>query len=213
MSIEPTSIQAVLFDYGLVLSGPPDPAAWERLKVALDASEEHFHAAYWRWRHDYDRGTLNGEAYWTKVATDVNRPLDATTLSALIEADTDLWTQPNPDMIQWAQSLQRRGFKTGILSNIGDAMEAGILARLPWLANFAHHTFSHRLLLAKPELEIYRRAAAGLGLAPQQILFIDDREENIAAAREAGMMAILYSDHATFLRSLNAVGLSGLLES
>jgi putative hydrolase of the HAD superfamily len=209
---EPTTpIRAVLFDYGLVLSGPPDPAAWERLKSILNTSEAPFHQAYWSRRHDYDRGVLSAEAYWQTVAADLGRPLDTAQIAALNAADVDLWTQPNAEMIAWAADLQRRGIATGILSNIGDAMEAGVVSRLPWLSGFAHHTFSHRLRLAKPELAIYRLAAEGLGYPPAQILFIDDREENIAGARQAGMEAIQYTSHEAFLRSMHTAGLSHLL--
>jgi putative hydrolase of the HAD superfamily len=204
-------VTAVLFDYGLVLSGPPDPAAWERMKSLVHADEAGFHAAYWRHRNDYDRGALTAEAYWRNVAEDVRKTFDGALLEQLVEADTALWTQPNQPMIDWAAALQRAGVKTGILSNIGDAMETGVLSRCAWLSEFAHHTFSHRLGIAKPEAEIYRHAAEGLGVAPADILFIDDREENIAAARAAGMQAVQYTDHATFLRAMHDEGFGDLL--
>jgi putative hydrolase of the HAD superfamily len=205
------NVQAVLFDYGLVLSGPPDPAAWERLKHVLNANEASFYDAYWKHRHDYDRGSQTAEAYWHQVAADVNHPLNELQSHALIDADTDLWTQPNQPMIDWAATLQRSGLKTGILSNIGDAMETGVLARCPWLANFTHLTFSHCLKMAKPELAIYRYAAEGLNTAPGAILFIDDREDNIAAARIAGMQAVQYTTHEAFLRTMKNEGFESLL--
>jgi putative hydrolase of the HAD superfamily len=204
-------IHAVLFDYGLVLSGPPDPHAWERMKDLLQADEASFHAAYWRHREAYDRGALTADAYYAAVASDLNRELDAATLAGLNEADVALWTQPNHEMIAWAAALQQAGYKTGILSNIGDAIEAGILARFDWLQDFNHHTFSHRLRIAKPDLAIYRHAAEGLGEEPGNILFVDDREENILAAREAGMTAVQYLDHEAFTAAMIAAGLQGLL--
>ena len=205
------NIRAVLFDYGLVLSGPPDPAAREEMKQILGVDEERFRAIYWRHRDDYDRGTLNSVAYWERVAHDLHRPLDAKKLSALIAADSALWTKPNQAMIDWAAALQRAGIKTGILSNIGDAMEAGIVARFPWIADFTHRTFSHRLGIAKPDAAIYQHAAEGLGVPANEILFIDDREENIVAARAAGMHAIQYIDHADFQQRMQAAEFSGLL--
>ena len=205
------NIRAVLFDYGLVLSGPPDPAAREEMKQILGVDEERFRAIYWRHRDDYDRGTLNSVAYWERVAHDLHRPLDAKKLSALIAADNAHWTQPNQAMIDWAAALQSAGIKTGILSNIGDAMEAGIVARFPWITAFTHRTFSHRLGIAKPDAAIYQHAAEGLGVPANEILFIDDREENIVAARAAGMHAIQYIDHADFLQQMQAAGFSGLI--
>jgi putative hydrolase of the HAD superfamily len=110
-------------------------------------------------------------------------------------------------MIAWAMSLPERGLKRGLLSNIGDAMEQGVLDRCDWLHEFDHHTFSHRLLMAKPEAANYLYAAAGLQLPPEEILFIDDREENVAAARALGMRAIHYTTHTAFLEELDGLGL------
>lgn len=207
-------VQAVLFDYGLVLTGPAHPLAWERMKQLLNANEEAFHAAYWRYRLDYDNGALTGEAYWSHIAHDLRQPdlsQPPALVISLIEADTDLWTQPNQPMIDWATSLQDAGVFTGILSNLGDAMEAGVRERCPWLHGFNHLTFSHRLRTTKPDPAIYAYAANGLGVAPEEILFIDDRADNIKGARAAGMRAIQYLDHPSFLLAMQNAGFGFLL--
>ncbi len=205
-----TPIQAVLFDYGLVLTGPPDPAAWARMLALTDLSESVFHAAYWAPRHAYDRGTHTGPAYWHAVGAHAGLTLAPEQIQSLIAADTALWTQPNQPMIDWAARLQAAGTPTGILSNLGDSITAGVLETLPWLAGFSHHTFSHVLKLAKPEAEIYAHAAAGLNTPPAHILFVDDREDNIAGALAAGMQVIRYTDHASFLAELTSRGLEDL---
>jgi putative hydrolase of the HAD superfamily len=116
-------------------------------------------------------------------------------------------------MIDWAQRLQRAGIRIGILSNMPDAMEAGLLAKHgDWLNKFDHHTWSHALNLAKPEPAIYLHAVEGLNTPPANIPFIDDREENIAAALAIGMQAIQYTDHAAFLQEMNTRGLDPLLQ-
>ena len=47
--------------------------------------------------------------------------------------------------------------------------------------------------LRKPEPAMYRRAIDILGCPPQRILFIDDREENVAGAAAAGIKAIRFT--------------------
>lgn len=205
-------IRAVLFDYGLVLSAPPDAAAWQHFKDVLQTEETAFHAAYWAYRDAYDNGSLTGAAYWRSVARDLQQTLTEQQLTDLIATDVTLWTQPNQPMIDWACSLPTRGIRTGILSNIGDEMETGILARCPWLAGFTHHTFSHRLRIAKPDPAIYSYAAEGLGVSPAEILFIDDRAVNINAARAAEMRAIQYTDHDEFVSAMQKEGISDLLK-
>lgn len=208
----PPDIQAVLFDFGMVLSGPPNPEAWARLRQLSQLSEADLHHAYWLHRHDYDRGTFTGPGYFQEVAsTSGLPPFAAETVAGLIDADTDLWTDLNQPMVDWARSLQQRGIRTGILSNIGDSIQLGIERKCAWLAAFDHLTWSYTLKLAKPERAIYEHAAAGLQTSPSHILFVDDKPENIAAAIDAGMQAIQYSGHEAFLAELQRRGLGHLL--
>ena len=205
-------VHAVLFDYGMVLSAPPDPNQWQRMLEISRLGQHEFEQGYWAFRHAYDRGELNAVDYWHKVAERSGVTFDDSQIEGLIHADVELWTLPNPPMIEWAQRLQAAGVRTGILSNIGDAMTDGLLRKLEWLSGFDHHTWSYRLLLAKPEAAIYEAAARGLETPPANILFIDDKPENIAAAKATGMQAIQYNDHAVFLREMDERGLVHLLE-
>ena len=206
-------LQAVLFDYGLVLTGPPDPAAWANMQQITGLPEDTFSAAYWAPRHAYDRGDHNGRAYWNAVGQHATLVLTPNQIDALIAADNALWTQINEPMQDWARRLQAAGTPTGILSNLGDEMMHGVLAAFPWMESFNHRVWSHTLNLAKPEREIYLEAAKGLNLLPGQILFIDDKEENIAAAEAVGMQAIRYTEHTSFVQSLTQSGLADLWET
>ena len=206
-------IDAVLFDYGQVLSGPANPAAWAVMREVSGLDEERLHAGYWKFRHDYDRGALNGRTYWEAVAADAGVRFDDAQMAALRAADIDLWTDLNQPMVEWAQQLQRAGVRTGILSNIGDAIGEGVLARLPWLDGFDYCGWSHTMQAAKPDPAIYLQAAVGLKTAPGNILFIDDRAENIDAAREFGMQTLHYITHNDFVSTMRERGLAWLLNA
>lgn len=207
------SVDTVLFDYGMVLSGPPDPTAWAVIRSITDLDEERLHSAYWALRHDYDRGTLTGVAYWQGVAGLTDITLSDAQITKLFAADVDMWTTPNQPMIDWAARLQRARVRTGILSNIGDAIAEGIVAKLPWLSGFTHCTWSHALFLAKPEPEIYIRTAQALNAEPASILFIDDRIENIQAATALGMQTFHYLGHSAFENEMRNRGFSFLLDA
>jgi putative hydrolase of the HAD superfamily len=208
----PDSIDTVLFDYGMVLSGPPDPAAWAEIRSITGLNEEPLHEAYWAFRHDYDRGALTGRAYWHAIADRTGISLSDIQITRLFAADVDLWTQPNQPMIDWAGRLQSASIRTGILSNIGDAIAEGIVAKLPWISRFNHCTWSHALFLAKPDPEIYIRTAEALNADPAKILFIDDRIENIQAASAVGMQTFHYLGHAAFDNEMRNRGFSFLLD-
>jgi putative hydrolase of the HAD superfamily len=206
-------LQAVLFDYGMVLSGPPDPSAWARMRSITGLDEEPLHREYWAHRHAYDRGDLKNHAYWNKVAAGAGITLSPAQRDQLLAADVDFWGTLNPPMLDWASHLQRAGIRIGILSNMPDAMAAGLVAKHgDWINTFDHHTWSYALNLAKPEPAIYRHAAEGLSTPPANILFLDDRAENIAPALALGMQAIQYTDHAAFLEEMRARGLAPLLQ-
>ncbi len=206
-------IKAVLFDFGQVLSLSADPAVWQQMRTLSGLSQADLHREYWAHRHDYDRGALNSQTYWRAVAAGSQTTFTPEQITALIAADVNLWSRLNLPMVEWAQRLQRAGIRTGILSNIGDAMAEGLVAKFDWIAAFDHCIWSHSLKLAKPEAAIYHRAAEGLHTDPSEILFIDDKPENIEAAEAVGMQAIQYHlDHPAFERELRRRNLDSLLD-
>ncbi len=209
-----TPIKAVLFDYGMVLSGAPDPAVWAHMRTITGLPEDLFHQGYWAHRHAYDRGDLNGETFWNKAVQNPLGPvpLTSTQLAGLLAADTEFWSTLNAPMIDWVQRLQHAGIRTGILSNMPGPMETGLRARHAWIEAFHHLTWSHAVNLAKPEREIYLHAAQGLALPPENILFLDDKAENIEAGLAVGMQAIQYTGHAAFEREMHERGLAYLLQ-
>ncbi|MGO4514835.1 HAD family hydrolase [Terriglobus sp. 2YAB30_2] len=204
---------AILFDFGQVLSLTPDLEQWERMKRVLGLDEIDFQESYWQYRHAYDRGDLNAVSYWHRIAEDYKITLSDTALQDLIDADVRMWSRLNQPMVQWLRRLQQTGVRTGLLSNIGDAMAHGLRAKFAWMGEFAHAIYSFEHNLAKPEHAIYRKAAEGLGCSPDGILFIDDKAENIEAARAVGMKAIQYdlNNHTAFEGQMEAEGLGDLL--
>ena len=172
--------------------------------------EAEFADAYWAPRHDYDRGFHTGIEYWRAAGRHAGLEFSEQQLADLIQADNALWTQVNQPMVDWALRLQAAGTPTGVLSNLGDAMTEGVLARQSWLSGFDHLVWSHALKLAKPDPEIYRVAAEGFGYNPSNILFIDDRENNAAAGVVAGMQVILYTTQSEFENEIVRRGLGEL---
>lgn len=55
-----------------------------------------------------------------------------------------------------------------------------------------HRFYSYREKLLKPDARIYQRMIDGTGLAPEQILFIDDSDSNVAAAAALGIRTAKY---------------------
>jgi putative hydrolase of the HAD superfamily len=54
--------------------------------------------------------------------------------------------------------------------------------------------YSHEVGMSKPDRRIYELTCERLGVQPAEIVFLDDYEPCIVAAREFGMQAILFQE-------------------
>jgi FMN phosphatase YigB (HAD superfamily) len=66
------------------------------------------------------------------------------------------------------------------------------LQAFQWLYRVNFTTLSAEVRLIKPDPAIYEHCLCGLGVAPSDSLFLDDREVNIAAARAMGIRAVQF---------------------
>ena len=187
-------LQAVIFDYGEVLSGPPDAEAHRNLLAIAGVDEESFEKAYWAHRLDYDADILNGETYWQTVARDTGVRFTAAQIGQLLEQDATMWMNLNPAMLAWLPKIKQAGFRLGILSNMGHGVLGYMRPRFSWLNQFDHLTWSCELGVVKPDPAIYLHTVKKLGVAPGQALFIDNLEKNIVGAEAVGLHAALFEN-------------------
>ncbi len=92
-------LQAVIFDYGEVISGPPDTRAHRNLLAIAGVEEELFEKAYWAHRLDYDADILNGQTYWQTIARETGARFTAKQIGQLMEQDAIMWMNLNPAML------------------------------------------------------------------------------------------------------------------
>lgn len=187
------SIKAVIFDYGKVLSLSEDPVAQKKLLELSRLDRPGFDKHYWRHRHDYDLGVLDGRSYWDAIAQGAGIDYAPHEIDALIETDILMWTSLNERMLAWVVALQDAGFRTAILSNMGFEILGYMRQEFGWLTHFQHHTWSCELGIAKPDPEIYLHTCDKLGVRPEESIFLDDKPENILAANSVGLNAILFT--------------------
>jgi putative hydrolase of the HAD superfamily len=179
----------LLCDYGEVLSTAQPHQDVSALAELAGREIEDFISRYWIRRLDYDRGDLTPEEYWTTV---VDSPPSAEQLAALIDVDSTSWTHPNPETLAAVRDAATAGIRLAILSNAPDR-PARAIESMQWLTGFERVFFSCDLRLTKPDPRIFRTVIARLDAAPHDILFVDDRIENIEAAQRAGMRTIHFT--------------------
>ena len=186
-------MRAVVFDYGMVLTGPPNQEAHAALLRITGLPHDRFEELYWADRHAYDAGQLSGVTFWEKFLRDARLDLSPAALNELNRWDTIMWTSCNPVMLAWHQALSQRGLRTAILSNMGDSVLANMQREFDWLDRFDVLVWSYQLGIIKPDPAIYRYTLRELGTAPEETLFLDDRPVNVEAARALGMQALVFS--------------------
>ena len=200
-------LRAVVFDYGMVLTGPPEPKAHSELVRITGLTSDRLDHFYWADRHAFDEGKLNGLDYWRKVTGDAGLALDDEAIEALSLWDARMWTTQNDAMLSWQQVLKQRGILTAILSNMGDTVLANMQRELLWLDRFDVQVWSYQLRMAKPDLAIYEYVLQQLGTRPDETLFLDDKQVNIDAANAVGMRAVLFTDVDHLRADLMVMGL------
>jgi putative hydrolase of the HAD superfamily len=205
------ALRAVVFDYGIVLTGAPDAAAWAALQRITGLPEERFAPLYWADRHAYDEGKLTGIAFWQKFLRAAGLPPNQEMVEELNRWDARLWTTQNPVMVAWQLALKQRGLLTAICSNMGDNVWASIEREFDWIHRFDVLVWSYQLGIAKPDPAIYRHTLAELGTPPEETLFIDDLLANVEAARALGIQAIQFSTVERLRQDLIAAGLASEL--
>jgi putative hydrolase of the HAD superfamily len=204
-------LRAVVFDYGMVLTGPQDPTAYAELLRITGLTSARLDSFYWADRHAYDEGKLTGLAFWQKISRDAGLNLDQSAIEELNLWDARMWTTQNDAMLAWQQQLKKRGILTAILSNMGDNVHANMEREFDWLSQFDALVWSYQLLMAKPDPAIYRYVLKELGTRPEETLFIDDRQVNVDAADAMGMRGVLFSTVEKLRADLMASGLDEAL--
>jgi putative hydrolase of the HAD superfamily len=185
-------INTVIFDFGYVLSLPPQTSDYQRLAAVAGIDGKPFEEIYWGQRADYDRGAIDGPAYWRRIAEAAGREITPAQIDSLIAADIAIWMRANPVMMEWVRALKGRGLKTAVLSNMPIEISSYMRQYAPWFRDFDYVCFSAEVQLAKPEAAIFYACLEVVRARPEECLFIDDRAENVEAARALGMHALKF---------------------
>ncbi len=111
---------------------------------------------------------------------------------------------PNEELIAWFRALRPR-YRTAILSNSFVGARDHEEERYGFTSMVDLAIYSHEEAFRKPDPHIYQIAVERLGVAPAEIVFLDDVPENVAAARAAGIQAILFTNNAQAISDLEAL--------
>jgi putative hydrolase of the HAD superfamily len=110
--------------------------------------------------------------------------------------------RPIPAMYEMVRDLRRRGIRTALLSN---SWGGGSYPRQDFPGLFDAVVISSEVGMRKPEPRIFLHTAELLDMDPEQCLFIDDLEHNVAAAVGCGMTGLHHTDPADTVARLTGL--------
>src|SRR5882757_2194226 len=178
-----------VFDYGCVLSLPQPATDFAALAARAGAAPDDFALGYWKLRVGYDRGDLEPRPYWSAV---LGRPVDAALAGELDRLDIISWVHANADTFAVVERLAAGGANLALLSNTPESL-ASAMDHASWAALFPRRFYSCRIREVKPDAAIFQHVLDELGTTAAETTFIDDRLENVDAARALGIRALHFT--------------------
>ena len=124
------------------------------------------------------------------------------------EAFSDIFVEI-PAMIELHAALRRRGVPTCIFSNTNELHFDHIRRRFPFFSQFDRYVVSFRSGAMKPDPAIYEVVESETGRRGAEILYLDDRAENVAAGVARGWQALQHTAPETTREFVQRLGLLG----
>jgi len=201
------AIRVVLFDYDGVVLPPSDFTRQLRREHGIEREQlrSFFDAEAWH-------RCLVGEADLEReLAPHLDRWGWPGTPGEFLHLAFEREQEEDPRMLQVIRDLRAHGLRCALASNQERIRGSAMADRLGRARTFDHLFLSFALRARKPEAAFYERVGSELGEPAGGLLFFDDREENVAAARECGWNAEHFTSFETFREQLAAyVGLKPL---
>lgn len=185
-------IRNIIFDIGNVLAS----FRWRDLFKDLGFTGEKFdrisaatvlHPTMW---NEFDRSQMSDEEI---IAKCIERAPEYESEIRLIFTQTELLVEEYAYSFDWINGLKEQGYKVYLLSNYGKtsfeaAKEHGRLSFLPLVDG---GVISYEVQIVKPEPEIYKALLNKYNLKAEECVFLDDRRDNIEAAKAIGIYGIV----------------------
>ena len=193
-----------IFDYADVISFPQDLNEFYAMADLLKLDHNLFKELYWKYRRPYDLGQ-RGEDYWKLVS---GKDLSKDTIQKLIDHDCRSWLRVNPFTVKLLFDLHAAGKRLALLSNLPIELVNALRTEHSFLSVFEKIFFSAEIHLVKPDIEIYQYALRELKVNGRDVLFFDDKQENLEGAHKLSINTFLFEkDSAEKLLHMVKMGL------
>jgi HAD superfamily hydrolase (TIGR01509 family) len=202
----PLTPKAVVFDIGKVLLDFDYGIAAQAMAAHCDLRPEQIRGAldHSPLLFEYETGLMSTAEFFARVQDAIGFRGD---LALFRRMFADIFT-PMPEMVELHRQLRERRVPTFILSNTNELAVGHIRERYAFFAGFDGYSLSYEQRSMKPDSRIYEAVEEMSGCRGAELLYLDDRPENVAAAAVRGWQAIQHLDPAV---TLPVVARSGVL--
>lgn len=187
-------IKHIIFDVGKVLVEYDPDGMMKKLgfdeETLQNVNQAVFQNELW---NESDRGVLSPEELLEAFIA--NNPAYEKEIRQVIDAVGDTISLM-PYAVEWVKGLKERGYHLYILSNYAKYTYEKTSHKMEFLPYMDGVVFSYRCKLIKPEKEIYEYICKTYELKPEESVFLDDRKDNVEAARNMGMHGIVFENYA-----------------
>lgn len=186
-------IRNIVFDVGSVLVRVRPGEAMTDLGVSEEKAEEAVMATLGNpiWR-ELDRGVMRKEEVIAAIKEGRTPEVQAG-IDFFFEKAVWNFVEPFPYSRDWLSSLRNRGYKVFLLSNypawLWTVNEQNAFDFLDCIDGKVVSGFEH---IIKPDPAIYQLLLSRYSLTASECVFLDDMEENVAAARREGFSGIVF---------------------
>jgi putative hydrolase of the HAD superfamily len=180
---DPLAYTVYLFDMGNVVIR--DITTIEAISAHYDIDLEALRVDYEHYAFPLMDGTIDSALYWRHVKHQFGVQVEGDPLATFFKPT---WNTP---VVRIISELRARGKRVVCGSNTY-APHWQLLKRQGYLDVFDAAYASHELGISKPATQFFSTILAKERVDTDSVLFIDDYEENIVAARSIGIDAILY---------------------
>ncbi len=198
--------EIIVLDFGGVLTHEPNrESVIQFLRKSLELSPQEFEIVNQEKRNAVKTGKRDQD-FWIEYARKKNISLPENwenSLNLVMKEAMGI----NYEMYDLVFALKRKGIPVALLSNIDDRL-AKIIKEFDLYAPFTPCILSCEVGLEKPDPKIYELLLQEIQMPANQILFVDDRKENIDAALKLGFDAIVFSSQAQLEKELELRGIS-----
>jgi HAD superfamily hydrolase (TIGR01509 family) len=199
--------KAIAFDLGKVLVDFDYSIAVRRIAARGKVTPEelgHFLLTHSPLLFRYELGLVSSEAFFNEICAASGFCGDFEEFS---QAFGDIFNPIEP-MVQLHADLRKKGLPTYIFSNTNELAIRYIRRTYPFFSSFNGYILSYEHGVMKPDTGIYEVVERQCGYSGSDILYIDDRPENIAAGAARGWQVVLQESPEKTLGELRKQGLA-----